>query len=208
MIQVDSRGEASPEGKTLRCPRCGTLGVFYSMGQNDLLINNIRLGHRRCPDEECRLHVFIVEEEGQIVKTFPPRRIDFDSSSIPTKIIDVLKEAIECHSHESYVAAAIMVRRTLEELCTANAAAGDNLKTRIADLGSKIILPPELLTGLDDLRLLGNDAAHVESRMYDSIGSREVEVAIRFTKEVLKAIYQYSGLLDELKALRSDPVSE
>ena len=51
-------------------------------------------------------------------------------------------------------------------------------------------MPKELLDGLDDIRLLGNDAAHIESRDYDNIGKEkeEVELAIDFTKEVLKAV--------------------
>ena len=51
----------------------------------------------------------------------------------------------------------------------------------------------------DDLRLLGNDAAHIESQESDKVGQEEAEVGIEFTKEVLKAVYQYSALLNRLK---------
>jgi hypothetical protein len=63
--------------------------------------------------------------------------------------------------------------------------------------------PSELLDGLDDLRLLGNDAAHIESTVYSQIGKEEVEVGIEFTTEVLKAVYQYSALLGRLRALKA-----
>jgi hypothetical protein len=56
--------------------------------------------------------------------------------------------------------------------------------------------------GLDDLRLLGNDAAHIESQEYTKVGKEEVEVGIEFGKEVLKAVYQYAALLDKLRALK------
>jgi len=95
-----------------------------------------------------------------------------------------------------------MVRRTLEELCEEKGATGKNLKERIADLGSKIVIPQDLIDGMDDLRLLGNDAAHIEAQVFKQIGARELEVAIRFTKEILKATYQYTTLLNELRALR------
>lgn len=55
-------------------------------------------------------------------------------------------------------------------------------------LGATVVLPKRLLDGLDDLRLLGNDAAHIESRVYDEIGNEEVEVAIEVTKEIVKAV--------------------
>jgi hypothetical protein len=65
-----------------------------------------------------------------------------------------------------------------------------------------------VLDGLDDLRLLGNDAAHIESNVYDRIGREEVEVGIEFTKEVLKAVYQYSALLARLRGLKAQEAQE
>jgi hypothetical protein len=52
------------------------------------------------------------------------------------------------------------------------------------------------------LRLLGNDAAHVEAKTYDSVGSEEIEAGIELTKEILKAVYQLNDLLSRLRALK------
>jgi hypothetical protein len=79
---------------------------------------------------------------------------------------------------------------------------GETLKDRLAALGSKVVLPKELMDAMDNIRLLGNDAAHVESQDYAQIGKEEVEIAVEFTKEVLKAVYQYSGLLRRLTSLK------
>ncbi|MEO8591973.1 MAG: hypothetical protein ABI759_01515 [Candidatus Solibacter sp.] len=76
------------------------------------------------------------------------------------------------------------------------------MKDRIKSLGSSVILPVELLNGLDDLRLLGNDAAHIESTEYAKVDREEVEVAIAVTKEVLKSVYQLETLVSRLKALK------
>jgi hypothetical protein len=54
-------------------------------------------------------------------------------------------------------------------------------------LGTKIVLP---IDGLDDLRLLGNDAAHIESQEFTTVSKEEVEIGIEFAKEVLKATFQ------------------
>ena len=80
-----------------------------------------------------------------------------------------------------------------------------NLKARVKALGNLAVLPTELFDGLDELRLLGNDAAHVKWTDYQSIGREEVEIALEFTKEVLKAVYQYSTLLDKLRSLKKSP---
>lgn len=95
-----------------------------------------------------------------------------------------------------------MIRRTLEELCQDKNATGSTLKERISALQSAVILPPDLFAALDDLRLLGNDAAHVEAKTYDSVGLAEIEAGIELTKEVLKAVYQLGDLLSRLRALK------
>jgi hypothetical protein len=157
-----------------------------------------------CPNKDCVGLIYIITDPAdEIVSTHPAELIDFDATNIPADVKEALEEAIECHAHESYIAAAIMVRKTLEELCREKGATGDNLKARIEDLGSKIMIPKALLDGLDDLRLLGNDAAHIESRVFNDIGKNEVEVGIEFAKEVLKAVYQYSELLARLQALKT-----
>ena len=101
-----------------------------------------------------------------------------------------------------------MVRKSLEELCADRGAKGSDLKKRIAALGTKVVLPQELLDGLDDLRLLGNDAAHIELKVYDKVGREEVEVGIEFTKEVLKGVYQMSALLARLRGLQAQHETE
>ena len=96
-----------------------------------------------------------------------------------------------------------MVRRTLEEVCEDKSATGKDLKARIAALKTIALIPSELLDAADELRILGNDAAHIEAREYDKIGKNEIEISIELAKELLKAVYQYSSLLGRLKALKN-----
>lgn len=190
----------------IRCPACKQRGTFEAL-VNDLQFttatNAVSLaGLRRCPDPTCYSLVFVVFVAGQLVESFPAETLDFDATNIPATVQSALEEAIKCHAQSCFVASAIMVRKTLEELCRDRGAAGGNLKERIKALGTKVVLPQELLDGLDDLRLLGNDAAHIESQEYAKVGKEEVEVGIEFAKEVLKAVYQYSALLNRLRALK------
>jgi len=141
----------------------------------------------------------------RIAASYPPERLDFDPTNIPASITKALEEAVACHSINCYIASAIMVRKTLEELCHDRHASGANLKERLRNLGAKILIPQELLDGLDDLRLLGNDAAHIESQEFTAVGQDEVEIGIQFAKEVLKAVFQYSDLLAKLRSLKRAP---
>jgi Domain of unknown function (DUF4145) len=178
------------------------------VGLNDLQVSTgdgiFFAGLRRCPNEECNLLLFHVREHASmLVTTYPPEVIDFDVTNLPGAVTAALSEAITCHANECYVASAIMVRKTLEELCADRGAEGANLKERIAALRDKVVIPEDLLVGADDLRLLGNDAAHIESREYEQVGREEVEVGIEFAKELLKAVYQMSALLARLRGLKA-----
>jgi hypothetical protein len=165
----------------------------------------VQVGQRMCPNPPCKAHLFVVLQGGTLKVSYPPERIDFDATNIPVEVVASLEEAITCHANQCFVAAAIMVRKTLELLCSAQNASGGNLKEKLEALGSKVVLPPDLLGGLRDVRLLGNDAAHIEAQAYTKVSQDEIEVALEFTKEVLKAIYQYSALLARLRALKKQP---
>ena len=190
---------------TTRCPACLKEGTLDSIDLSDVISSgaNHCFGMRRCPNPSCTIHIFFIQDTKNFKTTFyPPERLDFEASDIPETIKKALTEAISCHSVECYSASALMIRRTLEELCKDRGAIGNNLKDRLAALGNKVVLPKELMDALDNVRLLGNDAAHVESQDYGQIGKDEVEIAVEFTKEVLKAVYQYAGLLKRLTSLK------
>ena len=65
-----------------------------------------------------------------------------------------------------------------------------------------ITMPKELKEGMDVLRVLGNNAAHVELTDFDEISKNELEISIDFTKEILKSVYQFDKLLIALKSLK------
>lgn len=208
MFQAQSVGVIVPSTRiSLRCPACRQQGILDEFKTiNDLTINlppaPILLGQRRCPNPNCNGHIFFAYQGSKVLISYPTEKIDFDSTKIPPAIVHSLEEAITCYSNQCFIAGAIMVRKTLEELCSDRNAKGKNLRDRIQSLKTKLILPEELLEGLDSLRLLGNDAAHIESKEFGKIGNDEVGIAIELTKEILKAVYQYSSLLERLHSLR------
>ena len=112
-----------------------------------------------------------------------------------------MDEAIKCHSNACYIATAIMVRRVLEELCSDQKAEGKHLHNRIEALKTIITLPVDLFEAMMELKILGNDAAHVVAKDYDNAGREEVEVALELAKELLKAVYQHSALVNRLRSL-------
>ncbi len=206
LVRIDSVSNVGRKRSTYAARPVVKKGVFAGLeSQSDIVTNNgsVWLGQRRCPNRQCNTHVFVAwRPPGQVLASYPAERIDFDSSNIPGAIVATFEEALTCHANECFTAAAMMVRKTLEQLCDDRGASGKTLHERLAALKGKVILPDALFGALDALRLLGNDAAHVESKTYNDIGKNEVEVGIALAKEVLKAVYQYDSLLGQLNALK------
>lgn len=199
-----------PMPTALRCAGCGNHGTFApNKDVPDLRwVDGGRLwkaGPRRCPNPHCQALAFVVLDDNLLVHVSPAERLDFDSSNLPDQIRDSLEEAITCHAAGAFRASALMVRRVLEELCSDRGATGKDLRSRLSNLGENIIIPKELLDAANELRLLGNDAAHIEAKNYDSVGQNEAELAIELAKELLKAVYQYASLVDRLRGLRKAP---
>lgn len=190
---------------SLRCPNCRQIGTLEQSAKDQQLRGHPQaevVGHRRCPNPDCHAYIWIMYTKGEdrASDSYPPERIDFDATGLPERVHDALDEAIACHSTNAFVAAAMLVRKTVEEVCADQEAEGKNLHERIDGLREEVA--PALLDGLHDLRMLGNDAAHVESRTFDEVGEEEVRVGIDLVKLVLQSLYQLDSVVDALRALK------
>lgn len=217
-IEVPSHGGGPTQGGTvsLRCPHCRHEGAFARKGDvPDLgwqvsvrgihgidVAKTVWAGARTCPNPACRGLVLVQSHPVGGQRVFPPETIDFDATALPDQILSSLEEAVSCHAAGAYRATALMVRRVLEELCEERTATGKTLKDRLGNLGTNVVIPKELLDAADELRLLGNDAAHIEAKSYDQIGEPEAALAVELAKELLKAVYQYQSLVDRLRGLK------
>lgn len=158
-----------------------------------------------CPNRNCQEVIFGITDHTftNVVITFPPMRIGFDRENIPQRVLEVFEEAVTCHANGCYKAAAMLLRKTIEELCEDRGAKGDNLDKRIKALGKIIILPQGMLDAMHNLRYLGNDAAHIDATTYRQVGENEVNIGIEATKELLRALYQYKDILMKLETLKN-----
>lgn len=192
----------------LACPYCGHDGTFTPVGSDYRTAHASmpNIGLRQCPNPKCLGVVFVALQGSNPARAIaPPNRISFDKEKIPDKVLQTFEEAVTCHANQCYIAAGMLIRKSMEELCEDQGAKGSNLKERIDSLGSVVILPPEMLEAMHNLRFLGNDAAHVEAKTYDQIGEEETRIGIEATKQLLHAVYQYKNLLSELQNLKKSP---
>ncbi len=201
-ITVGNQSQGSGPRVTETCPHCGRDVTFNATLVSDLHVPpNYWLGQRYCPNPKCLGHIFFINENDKSIRLYPPSRIKFDSSKVPEPVMASLNEAIDCHAHKNFRASAVMIRRAIDHICKDKGAEGKDLDKRIEALKEKVILPSTLFDGMHKLRMLGNDAAHTEAKVFDEIGDTEVEVGIQFAKRITEAIYQYSELLEKLNGL-------
>jgi hypothetical protein len=203
---------------SVRCPHCRELGSFNTLGPAKTYSKGGHVGPnpvvatyyatiRICPNVKCKGLIFVIEDAHGAVEIEPPQLLDFNPEGLAPRLRQTLTEAIACHGSGAYRAAAMMVRRLLEEICDENNAEGANLHQRIAALRSTIVLPEPLFEAMNELKALGNDAAHVEARAYDNIGAEEAADSIELAKEIVKALYQLKGLIARLQARKAPGTS-
>lgn len=209
-----SHAQAGPV--SIRCPHCRKLGVMnvesnaalaYTKEHVDGGSLSLTASIRMCPNTKCKGLIFVVAVGNDPISVQPPELIEFDSSGIPDRCKASLEEAVACHGAGAYRATGIMVRRLLEEICDENGATGNNLHRRLNSLKSQVVLPQAFFDAMMELKLLGNDATHVEARDYDDIGRSEASDALELVKEVLKALYQLQSIVGRLQARKKSSES-
>lgn len=200
-----NEGVSSQPARTL-CPFCGALGTFDVLG-NSLKTGGIQFSTQSCPNMTCRGIITVIQNGSTILKTYPGVGKPINVDNVPDRIKDAFQEAANCYANGLYVAAAIMIRKTLEEICLDKGATGGNLYQKIENLARTIVIPQDLIALMHDLRLLGNDAAHLEAQTYNQISNDELDISIEFTQEIIKAIYQYQNLVARIRSLQQTPVT-
>ncbi len=187
------------------CPSCGKTVTFVELNNTpDFHGGPTSCGVRRCPDDACGQVVFVEvdPQTNKVVEMWPRPTSTFPGLKMPEGVRSALQEAHTCADQRCFVAAAVMLRRTLEMLCADKKATGDDLFARIEALKANAILPAPLFDGMHNLRMLGNDAAHVEAKAYEDIGAAEVETALPLTAEILKAVYGLDEVVAKLARLK------
>jgi hypothetical protein len=172
------------------------------LSEDTVIGHNTFISVRRCTNDECRGVVFYYRGREGNVKTLPYRSIDGSKADIPSGVRNALEEATICHFSGCYVAAAIMIRRALAEICDNAGIADGDLSQRLTSLGQTLVIPSELLAGLRDLPMLGDAALSSESAIYRTVSREAVQVGIDCVQAILKALYEYNTLVGRLEALK------
>ena len=215
-LEATRTSKTTPQRVRTTCPSCGAEAVLEraSSGFPDLesgrpnaqgnFQTRAYCGIRRCPDEECSGLVFFFKPASGDLITYPSALRTVELGEVPSSVQQSVKEAIVCEANGCYVAAAIMIRRAIEEICHLVGTTGGNLEKRIDSLEGKAMLPADLIKSLHHIRFLGNDAAHVEARHFADVGRDEIEAGLALLDMLLGSLYRYKTYANAIEALRVD----
>jgi len=123
----------------------------------------------------------------------------FDDS-VPASIANSYAEAAKALRAAAPTATAIMCRRTLEGICQHFGASGKNMPQKLDDLRIKGELDPRLHEWANDLRILGNDAAHDVDTVIAQDDARD---ALEFTKALIQNLFVLRRAFEEFKKRRA-----
>jgi hypothetical protein len=194
----------------LHCPWCGivsrtTSGIFH---QAETRRGRECYAVAICQVRECNRAVFLIigapadfifsrADMPFEAKVYPAAEAQYEPDGVPKEIAKEFCEALECHWNGHNLGAALVGRRVLQ------AAARDVLGGKLTRLELEIAAIPDdkLNKALKDqathVRLIGNDAAHVEP-----VDPDDVRDLIDFVEEVLDVLYVRPKRVAELQKKR------
>jgi len=115
---------------------------------------------------------------------------------IPEKLRQSLAESIKCYKTKAYTATTIMCRRTIEGFCHLRGIKENNLASAIKKLKTNGVINEQLFKWANELRLIGNEAAHNIDLHFSSIDARDT---LDFTIAILDFTYSFKDKFDKFK---------
>lgn len=195
----------------IECPNCSfkfeanVLSEYSTEGFHDP-IDAYKYTFSSC--EKCEIPLLIEQERGwnngvglywSNPKIIYPNSEFHINPVIPEILRQSLFESINCYQAKSYTATTIMCRRTIEGFCFLKNIQEKNLAISIEKLKEKGIINDQLYEWANELRLVGNEAAHNINIKFTPIDAKD---ALDFTIAILDYTYSFKEKFDKFKNRR------
>ncbi|MGZ4054015.1 MAG: DUF4145 domain-containing protein [Bacteroidia bacterium] len=129
------------------------------------------------------------------IKIFPNNTFHINSA-IPEQLKKALIECIQCFKANSYTATAIMCRRTIEGFVTIKGIKERDLAQSIKKMKEDGIINEQLFEWANQLRLVGNKAAHDIDSEFSSVDAKDI---LDFTIAILDFTFSFKDKFDKFK---------
>lgn len=121
------------------------------------------------------------------------------SETIPDSLRREHQEARSCFKATAYTATVVMVRRTLEGLCAQHGVTSKPLFTALGDMERRGLIEGRLLEWAQELRVLGNEAAHFTGA---AVSRQDAADAVALAEALLDYLYVFSAQFEKFKQRR------
>ena len=115
---------------------------------------------------------------------------------IPEKLRKALVECIQCYKSNSYTATVIMCRRAIEGFCSIKGVEEKTLDKSIKKLKDDGVINEQLYEWANQLRLVGNEAAHNIDSEFSNLDSKDM---LDFTIAILDFTFSFKDKFDKFK---------
>jgi len=119
----------------------------------------------------CHQPLLVLNRGDTVYPTPQPEPV---SDAIPKAVAHDLFEARMCLGIGAWRAATVMARRSIEGAAAAHNATGSTLKALIQSLAKQQVITPRMQAWAEEVRELGNDAAHAGSPEVTRIDAEEI----------------------------------
>jgi hypothetical protein len=136
----------------------------------------------------------------QGVEILYPTTRQVSIANIPATIKHAYSAAAHSYQVGLYEPCVIMCRKCIEALCQELGATKGNLKNRLIYLQNHGQIDQNLLTWADELRLIGNDAAHDLNIVIEQVDAQD---ALEFIEAILMYSFSLTRKFEEFKKRRA-----
>ena len=191
------------------CPHCMQLGVmFYLEGSHEIKGSDEAAFFFACGN--CHRGVIAHDNKERIARTYELKYENFTeiypkpSPSVAPQFTpsDAASDFIEAQNnlkHGSIKSACLMARSAMEASMLHEGAEGRGLKNQIKDLAKKNLITTTMADWVEEIRVIGNDAAHSVDRNA-TLTKQDAEDAIYFAEMLFTYLYALPGQIAERRA--------
>lgn len=188
------------------CPRCratvdAEVKCDYTTDYGELPFW-IRYILSRCP--RCSTPLLLSqelydEEQRSDSKRLYPQPEYQPGRQVPEEIREAFLEALTAYRAGAHTASAIMCRKTLEGVCESEGVKEGTLYASLEAMRDTGIIEDRLYEWADELRLVGNEAAH---DVHVTVGQEDAKDAIQFTHAILEYLYTFRKAFQQFRERR------
>lgn len=135
----------------------------------------------------------------KIVIEMYPKRLPKVDPAIPPKIAEDYIEAVKCFEAGSAKGAAVLCRRSLQNIMLDKGAKGENLYEQLNELAKRRVITPDLAELGHTIRLFGNVGAHPSSDGLDEVSLKEASEILAFTEQLFMSLYVLPSRVQALR---------